>query len=134
MRSGYDVPGPRQGAALLVLMLMATAWGLTACSGPSDESSVRVVVADDQKAGDQLGPGDALRGGTIRLYREDIMVVEQSLDQGGRASISAPDGVYTVQAFIATSDVGCFWGNTMYDVELPVRDLDITVLQICLGS
>ena len=126
--------GPLQGAALLALMLMATAWGLTGCSGPSGGSSISVVAADDQKAGDQIGAGDALRGGTIRLYQEDGVVLEQSLDRDGRATITVPAGLYTLQAFLGAATPGASWGNTIYDLELPVRDLEIAVFQICSGS
>ena len=116
-------------------MLMTTTWVLsTAWGGPSDESSIRVVVADNQGSRDNLVSAGSLSGGTIRLVQQDNVVLERSLDHDGRAAISVSPGNYILQAFLESNDPGCFWGNTIYDLELPLGYLEITVFQICSGS
>ena len=134
MLSGGGTVGQGKSSAILVLLLTMIAWTGASCGASGDESSIRVVVADDQVGVDQLVPGGPLSGGTITLYQGDIVVLEHSLDRDGRATISAPPGSYTIQAFFRSSDPGCFWGDTLYDVELPQEDLFVEVSQICSGS
>jgi hypothetical protein len=123
---------PRDGAPLL-LAFIAIAWALTGCGSRNTETSILVIVADDQETGDHLVSGD-LTGGTITLYQDNEVILETSLGSDGRAIISAPRGAYTVQAFAESADPGCFWGNTVYDVELPRKDVVFTVFYICSGS
>jgi hypothetical protein len=113
---------------------MAAAMVLPACGRPSDESSIRVTVADDQDPRDHVAPGDPLGGGTTRLHQQDTVVLEDLLDQDRWATVSLPGGDYTVQVFRESDDLGCFWGNTLYDVQLPQAHIDIAVFQICSGS
>lgn len=123
-----------QGVILLVLMVVTLAAVSAACASPSGESSIRVTVADDQERRDDLAPGDPLIGGTIRIYQQDTVVLEESLDQDGRVASSLPQGVYTLQASLDSHLPGCFWGNTLYDVHLPQTSLNIAVSKICSGS
>jgi hypothetical protein len=114
-------------------MLLTGAWVLTAPGVRRDESSIRVVVAEDQQARDQFAPGDPLSGGTVTLAHQDNVISEYSLDREGRATISGLVGSYTLQVSMESNDPVCFWGNTLYDLNSPEAELEIAVFQVCSG-
>lgn len=73
-------------------------------------------------------------GGAVRLYVDNDVIVETTLDSNGAADIDAEPGIYTLQVMAPSAGPGCFWGTTIQDVELPRGPLELDVFYICSGD
>ena len=124
--------GARATAAIVLSLIFLVA--LTTCTDPVPESyRITATIADTEVEADGLAPGDPLAGGTMRIYIGNDIIVETELDTNGSAEIDVDPGTYIVQVMFPSTDPGCFWGDTITDVELP-RNLAIEAFYICSGG
>lgn len=117
----------RRFVLTLVLIL-----GVAACSDPATTTIV-ATVTDTADEADGLPPGAALAGAELRLYVGNDVVFETMLDADGRAVVSVEPGRYTVQVDLPIAGGGCFWGETLFDVDFPADRVEVVAWHICPG-
>lgn len=122
------MPSPRIAASLVALVLM-----VAACSDADHDTGVAAVVAPHFSQ-NGLATGDPVPGATLRLYHDDTVILETTLDHDGTATIAPEPGTYDLQIESATSDPLCFWGDTVFDITFPSPPITVEVGFICAGQ
>jgi len=113
------------------MFLAAVAVG---CSETPEYTEVSAVVASHFTGYEDLEPGDPIAGGELRIYVGDTVVLETVLDETGAVSIEPESGTYDLQVSLDSSDPGCFWGETLFDVSFPSTPILVEVAYICAGQ
>lgn len=120
--------GAQRLSLLLVVVLVAAG-----CS-VGEATEVRAFIGPNV-LDEQFAPGDPLTGATVLVLDGDEIVFESLLDDGGRAVLEVPPGVYHVQVRLDSElDPLCFWGETKLDVDLPSAPLEMEAWLICAGG
>ena len=117
----------------IALSVVAIAVIATGCSDTDQTTDVRAVVAPDFSHEGRTS-GDPVPDATLRLYLNDVAVLEVPLDDTGTAVIAPEPGTYDLQVEAASSDPLCFWGDTVFDVTFPSRPITVEVGFICAGG